>query len=37
MDLNETQGQIEAYKEDIVQLSKHSPGGQDSLTWPIGE
>lgn len=36
VDLKETQHQIEAAKVDIIDLSEHSPGGHDSITWPLG-
>lgn len=36
VDLKDTQQEIEAAKHDIVDLSEHSPGGHDSITWPLG-
>lgn len=36
VDLNDMKHEIEAAKQDIINLSEHSPGGRDSLTWPIG-
>ncbi|WAQ93498.1 CHSS2-like protein [Mya arenaria] len=36
VDLNETRAEIEALERDIVDLSENSPGGKDSLSWPLG-
>ncbi|XP_060565035.1 chondroitin sulfate glucuronyltransferase-like [Ruditapes philippinarum] len=35
-DLTEVQSQIDAAKANIIDLSQHSPGGRDSLSWPLG-
>ncbi|KAL4221926.1 hypothetical protein ACF0H5_017978 [Mactra antiquata] len=36
VELNTTTHEIEKAKMDIVDLSEHSPGGRDSLSWPLG-